>query len=34
MKLDKKLLKRYFEEHPQENIPDFSDKVQFEFLCR
>jgi hypothetical protein len=25
-KLDKKLLKRYFEEHPHENIPDFSDK--------
>lgn len=25
-KLDKKLLGRYFSEHPQENIPDFSDK--------
>ncbi|CAI9777224.1 unnamed protein product [Fraxinus pennsylvanica] len=25
-KLDKKLLKRYFEEHPRENLPDFSDK--------
>ncbi|OWM71386.1 uncharacterized protein LOC116194183 [Punica granatum] len=25
-KLDKKLLKRYFEEHPHENLPDFSDK--------
>ncbi|KAK4783091.1 hypothetical protein SAY86_007465 [Trapa natans] len=25
-KLDKKLLKRYFEEHPQDNLPDFSDK--------
>ncbi|KAK4754677.1 hypothetical protein SAY87_002781 [Trapa incisa] len=25
-KLDNKLLKRYFEEHPQENLPDFSDK--------
>ncbi|KAF3586081.1 hypothetical protein F2Q69_00032560 [Brassica cretica] len=24
-KLDKKLLKRYFEEHPHENLPDFSD---------
>ncbi|KAL0708810.1 hypothetical protein Bca4012_075236 [Brassica carinata] len=27
-KLDKKLLKRYFEEHPHENLPDFSDNVQ------
>lgn len=25
-KLDKKLLKRYFAEHPQENLPDFADK--------
>lgn len=25
-KLDKKLLKRYFAEHPHENLPDFSDK--------
>ncbi|XP_044501321.1 uncharacterized protein LOC123222750 isoform X2 [Mangifera indica] len=25
-KLDEKLLKRYFEEHPHENLPDFSDK--------
>ncbi|KAK4772480.1 hypothetical protein SAY86_014255 [Trapa natans] len=25
-KLDKKLLKRYFEEHPRENLPEFSDK--------
>lgn len=25
-KLDKKLLKRYFEEHPRENLPDFADK--------
>ncbi|EOA30424.1 hypothetical protein CARUB_v10013550mg [Capsella rubella] len=25
-KLDKKLLKKYFEDHPHENIPDFSDK--------
>ncbi|KAL2505535.1 Protein of unknown function (DUF3754) [Abeliophyllum distichum] len=25
-KLDKKLLKRYFEEHPCENLPDFADK--------
>ncbi|XP_030450235.2 uncharacterized protein LOC115672559 [Syzygium oleosum] len=25
-KLDKKLLKRYFAEHPRENLPDFSDK--------
>ncbi|CAK9166176.1 unnamed protein product [Ilex paraguariensis] len=25
-KLDKKLLKRYFAEHPQENLPDFVDK--------
>ncbi|OVA09698.1 Protein of unknown function DUF3754 [Macleaya cordata] len=25
-KLDKKLLKRYFEEHSHENLPDFSDK--------
>ncbi|OWM71385.1 uncharacterized protein LOC116194184 [Punica granatum] len=25
-KLDKKLLKRYFEDHPQENLPDFIDK--------
>ena len=33
MKLDKKLLKRYFEEHPHENLPDFSDNVQFQF-CR
>ncbi|KAJ0237342.1 hypothetical protein HA466_0252150 [Hirschfeldia incana] len=24
-KLDKKLLKRYFEDHPHENLPDFSD---------
>ncbi|KAI3714429.1 hypothetical protein L1987_73031 [Smallanthus sonchifolius] len=25
-KLDKSLLKRYFKEHPQENLPDFADK--------
>ncbi|KAI3409174.1 uncharacterized protein J3R85_019721 [Psidium guajava] len=25
-KLDKKLLKRYFAEHPKENLPDFADK--------
>ncbi|KAL3722916.1 hypothetical protein ACJRO7_035155 [Eucalyptus globulus] len=25
-KLDKKLLNRYFAEHPQENLPDFADK--------
>ncbi|KAH7846435.1 hypothetical protein Vadar_014067 [Vaccinium darrowii] len=25
-KLDNKLLKRYFEEHPQDNLPDFADK--------
>ncbi|CAI9277264.1 unnamed protein product [Lactuca saligna] len=25
-KLDKKLLKRYFSEHPRENLPDFADK--------
>lgn len=25
-KLDKNLLKRYFKEHPQENLPDFADK--------
>ncbi|CDP16749.1 unnamed protein product [Coffea canephora] len=25
-KLDKKLLKRYFEEHPHENLPEFADK--------
>ncbi|XP_031255897.1 uncharacterized protein LOC116113872 [Pistacia vera] len=25
-KVDKKLLKRYFEEHPHENLPDFSNK--------
>ncbi|KAK9272043.1 hypothetical protein L1049_002412 [Liquidambar formosana] len=25
-KLDKKLLKRYFDDHPHENLPDFSDK--------
>ncbi|XP_018718220.2 uncharacterized protein LOC104419098 [Eucalyptus grandis] len=25
-KLDKKLLNRYFTEHPQENLPDFADK--------
>ncbi|XP_010551949.1 PREDICTED: uncharacterized protein LOC104822425 [Tarenaya hassleriana] len=25
-KLDKKLMKRYFEEHPHEDLPDFSDK--------
>ncbi|CAI9111641.1 OLC1v1011917C1 [Oldenlandia corymbosa var. corymbosa] len=25
-KLDKKLLRRYFEEHPHENLPDFADK--------
>ncbi|KAL3653900.1 hypothetical protein CASFOL_003581 [Castilleja foliolosa] len=25
-KLDKKLLKRFFESHPQENLPDFADK--------
>ncbi|KAK3412934.1 hypothetical protein EUGRSUZ_I01594 [Eucalyptus grandis] len=25
-KLDKNLLKRYFAEHPQENLPDFADK--------
>ncbi|XP_056858434.1 uncharacterized protein LOC130507807 [Raphanus sativus] len=32
-KLDKKILKRYFEEHPHENLPDFSDNVQLQF-CR
>ncbi|KVH87850.1 hypothetical protein Ccrd_024840 [Cynara cardunculus var. scolymus] len=26
-KLDKKLLKKYFAEHPKENLPDFADKV-------
>ncbi|XP_030484254.2 uncharacterized protein LOC115700753 [Cannabis sativa] len=25
-KLDKKLLKKYFQDHPQEDLPDFSDK--------
>ncbi|KAK1369797.1 Aminopeptidase [Heracleum sosnowskyi] len=25
-KLDKKLLKKYFDEHPHENLPDFADK--------
>ncbi|KAJ6390119.1 hypothetical protein OIU77_024353 [Salix suchowensis] len=25
-KLDKKLLKAYFNDHPRENLPDFSDK--------
>lgn len=29
LQLDKKLLKRYFEEHPHENLPEFADKVQF-----
>ncbi|XP_052188503.1 uncharacterized protein LOC127798901 [Diospyros lotus] len=26
-KIDKNLLKRYFAEHPRENLPDFADKV-------
>lgn len=26
-KLDKSLLTRYFKEHPQENLPNFADKV-------
>ncbi|OMO50352.1 hypothetical protein CCACVL1_30493 [Corchorus capsularis] len=26
-KIDKTLLKRYFPEHPQDNLPDFADKV-------
>lgn len=30
MKLDKTLLKKYFEEHHHENLPDFSDKVCLE----
>ncbi|KAH7851651.1 hypothetical protein Vadar_014766 [Vaccinium darrowii] len=31
-KLDKKLLMRYFAEHPHENLPDFSDK--YVIFCR
>jgi len=26
-KLDKKLLTKYFKEHPHENLPEFADKV-------
>ncbi|KAK9052295.1 hypothetical protein SSX86_028924 [Deinandra increscens subsp. villosa] len=33
-KLDKNLLKRYFKEHPQENLPDFADKVLFPLYLR
>ncbi|KAK4392818.1 hypothetical protein Sango_1752600 [Sesamum angolense] len=29
-KLDKKLLKRFFESHPRENLPDFADKANLD----